>query len=69
MSLTFKRRHVATDTILLCRRRYGRYALTWRDSEELAAWIGIMPSACSSGDEKRLGGRTRRGNAKPPHFW
>ena len=37
MSLAFKGRHFAPDIILLCMRWYCRYALSYRDLEEMMA--------------------------------
>jgi len=37
MSLAFKGRHFAPDIILLCMHRYCRYALSYRDLEEMMA--------------------------------
>ncbi len=36
----------------------------FRTGRDLAAWIGITPSAHSSGGKERLGGITKRGNAQ-----
>ncbi|MBB4000275.1 IS6 family transposase [Aureimonas pseudogalii] len=41
MSLAFKGRHFAPDIILLCMRWYCRYALSYRDLEEMMAERGL----------------------------
>ncbi|MBB4000083.1 IS6 family transposase [Aureimonas pseudogalii] len=41
MSLAFKGRHFASDIILLCMRWYCRYALSYRDLEEMMAERGL----------------------------